>query len=184
MPTSVDAGSSRAVTVIGFVAGSGTGKTTLLERVVPLLVDAGLEVGVIKLTHHDVDVDVPGKDSHRLRSAGARRTLLASPQRWMLIGETPGGNGIPDIDYLLGRMDADRLDVVLVEGGRHLPIPRLRLYRSGVESPREEGADASVVAVVCDAEPPGVPPGIPRLDIDDPAQVAGFIRRFVEARGA
>lgn len=166
--------------VIGFVAASGTGKTTLLEKVIPLLVDAGLKVGVVKLTHHDVDIDVPGKDSRRLRSAGARRAVLASPFRWTVIGETPGGPET-DIDYLLERMDAASLDVVLIEGGRKLAIPKVSLYRSQTGGPVPGEMDGTVVAVATDTELPGLPQGLPRLDIDQPAQVAVFIRRFLES---
>ncbi|MFN6887537.1 molybdopterin-guanine dinucleotide biosynthesis protein MobB, partial [Proteus mirabilis] len=70
-------------------------------------------VGMIKHTHHDMDVDKPGKDSYELRKAGAEQTLVASQQRWALMTETPDLAEL-DLYYLASRFDASKLDMILV----------------------------------------------------------------------
>ena len=67
--------------VLGFAAFSGTGKTTLLKQLIPLLAAQGVRVGVVKHAHHNFDIDKPGKDSYELRQAGARQMLVASSRR-------------------------------------------------------------------------------------------------------
>ena len=92
-----------------------TGKTTLLKKLIPELRARGIRPGLIKHTHHNMDVDKPGKDSYELRKAGAAQTLVASQQRWALMVETPEEPEL-DLAYLVSRMDAATLDLVLVEG--------------------------------------------------------------------
>ena len=77
------------IPLLAIAAWSGTGKTTLLKRLIPELCALGLRPGLIKHTHHDMDVDKPGKDSYELRKAGAAQTIVASEQRWALMTETP-----------------------------------------------------------------------------------------------
>jgi len=103
-----------SVPVLGFAAVSGTGKTTLLTRLIPVLCERGLRCAVIKHSHHDVEIDRPGKDSHRLREAGAGQVILASPHRTFWVQE---GDGIsePRLSDLLARLDTASLDLVLVE---------------------------------------------------------------------
>ena len=101
--------------VLGGAAWSGTGKTTLLEQLLPLLREKGLSVAVIKHAHHQFDVDQPGKDSYKLRSAGATPMLIASRQRFALMQETPGQEE-PNLAYLLTLMAPHHPDLVIVEG--------------------------------------------------------------------
>ncbi len=101
--------------LLAIAAWSGTGKTTLLKRLIPELCVRGLRPGLIKHTHHDMDVDKPGKDSYELRKAGAAQTIVASEQRWALMTETPETPEL-DLTWLVSRMDASKLDLVLVEG--------------------------------------------------------------------
>ncbi|KFE09883.1 molybdopterin-guanine dinucleotide biosynthesis protein B [Vibrio cholerae] len=96
--------------LLGFAAYSGTGKTTLLEALLPKLTAAGLRIGLLKHAHHDFDVDKPGKDSYRLRKAGASQMLIASRNRHALMTETPDAEA--EFDYLLTRFDAEKLDVI------------------------------------------------------------------------
>lgn len=104
--------------LLGIAAYSGTGKTTLLKQLIPLLRQREIRVGLIKHTHHDMDVDTPGKDSYELRKAGADQTLVASDRRWALMTETP--EQLPlDLHYLASRFDSDKVDVILVEGFKH-----------------------------------------------------------------
>ena len=75
--------------VLAIAAWSGTGKTTLLKKLIPALCARGIRPGLIKHTHHNMDVDKPGKDSYELRKAGAAQTMVASRERWALMTETP-----------------------------------------------------------------------------------------------
>lgn len=98
--------------LLAISAWSGTGKTTLLQLVIHLLKDRGIRSGLIKHTHHQMDIDTPGKDSYLLRKAGADQVIVASNQRWALMCETP--NQPPNLDTLASRMDSSVLDLVLV----------------------------------------------------------------------
>ncbi len=157
-------------TVIAFTAPSGTGKTTLLTALLPRLRRAGLRVGAVKHSHHRVEWDRPGKDSHRLREAGAEEVLLAAGGRWALFAEPPEP---PPFADLLQRLDPS-LDLVLVEGFGDEPLPRIRLYRRGV-GPMPEWADPGLVAVASDV-PLAAP--VPRLDLNDPGAIARFILEY------
>ncbi|EMG9774581.1 molybdopterin-guanine dinucleotide biosynthesis protein B, partial [Klebsiella aerogenes] len=116
------------IPLLAIAAWSGTGKTTLLKRLIPELCAKGLRPGLIKHTHHDMDVDKPGKDSYELRKAGASQTIVASKQRWALMTETPDEPEL-DLQWLVSRMDPDKLDFVLVEGFKYEPVPKILLFR-------------------------------------------------------
>ncbi len=119
------------IPVLAISARSGTGKTTLLKKLIPALCAAGLRPGLIKHTHHNMDVDRPGKDSYELRKAGAAQTIVASSQRWALMTETPDQEEV-DLARLVSRMDASKLDLVLVEGFKHEPVAKLLLFGNRV----------------------------------------------------
>ena len=118
------------IPLLAIAAWSGTGKTTLLKKLIPELRARGIRPGLIKHTHHKMDVDKPGKDSYELRKAGAAQTLVASQQRWALMVETPEEPEL-DLAYLVSRMDASTLDMVLVEGFKHEPVAKIVLFRDG-----------------------------------------------------
>ncbi|HHO67873.1 MAG TPA: molybdopterin-guanine dinucleotide biosynthesis protein B [Gammaproteobacteria bacterium] len=157
--------------VIGFAARSGTGKTTLLEKLLPVLVQRGLRPGVIKHSHHDFAIDVPGKDSDRLRRAGAVQTLIASPWREVWIRER-GGEGEPRLEDLLARLDRAGLDLILVEGFRHLPFPRIEVVRQAAGGTPLYPTDDCIVAVVTDRP---LDTALPQIDLDDPAALADYL---------
>jgi len=161
------------IPVFGFCAASGTGKTTLLKQLVPLLRARGLRVGVVKHTHHAFEVDRPGKDSYELRKAGATEMLIASGKRWALMADTDR-EGDPILAELLNRFDQDNLDLVLVEGFRHESFPKIELHRIALNRPLIFPEDSHVVAVACDG-PLSRPTGLPLLDLDDPSAIASFI---------
>ncbi len=162
--------------LLGFAAFSGTGKTTLLEQLIPLLREQGLRIALVKHTHHDFDIDRPGKDSYRLREAGAEQVLLASSRRWALLVETPGRDEA-DLGELLGHLDTRRADLILVEGFRHAAIPKIELHRDATGRPWLHPDDPNIIAVVSDRPPPAA---LPWFSFDDlPA-----IRDFVMARVA
>ena len=159
--------------VIGFVAASGTGKTTLLQQLIACLRERGLAIGLIKHSHHDFDIDIPGKDSYVLRKAGATQVMVASRRRWALMTETPDQHGDPDLASLLPRLDTDRLDLVLVEGFKHEAFPKIELHRATMNRPLLYPSDPHIIAVASDEPLPDV--SLPVLDLNDPDAIAGFL---------
>jgi molybdopterin-guanine dinucleotide biosynthesis protein B len=163
--------------LLAFAACSGTGKTTLLKRVIPLLNERGIRPGLIKHTHHDMDVDKPGKDSYELRKAGAAQTIVASQKRWALMTETPDENEL-DLYYLASRMDESSLDVILVEGFKHESVPKILLYREGTSlNAGDLAIDSHVIAIASDVNLRTL---LPILDINHPEQVADFIVNWLK----
>jgi molybdopterin-guanine dinucleotide biosynthesis protein B len=163
--------------VIGFVAPSGTGKTTLLCALVPILRARGLRVGAVKHTHHGFDLDRPGKDSHRLREAGVERMLLVGPGRWALLAEDPGEAG-DTLDRALAHMEGGGLDLVLVEGYRGARYPKIELCRQPAGEPPLYIGDPAVVAVAASGPLPA-PTRLPVLPLDEPEEIADFILAFM-----
>jgi molybdopterin-guanine dinucleotide biosynthesis adapter protein len=161
------------VPVIGLAAISGTGKTTLLRQVITLLRARGLSVGLIKRAHHTFDIDKPGKDSYELRKAGASQVLVGSDRRWALMVENDRP-AEPELDDLLARLHTATLDLVIVEGFKLAPIPKIEVHRPSMGHPLLAAGDPWIVAVATD-EPARVEAGVPVLDLNRPAAVAQFI---------
>lgn len=172
--------SDSSTPVLGFAAYSGTGKTTLLLKLLPLLKGRGLHIGLIKHAHHDFDVDKPGKDSYELRKGGADRVLVASSRRWALMVERDQDEN-PRLEDLVDRIDRDGLDLILVEGFKLEAFPKIELYRPSLGYPPMYPQDASIVAVASD-EPLAAPLTLPLLDINEPQSIADFIlARFLRS---
>ncbi len=159
--------------VIGFAAWSGTGKTTLLRQLIPWLKAHGLRVAVIKATHHDFEIDRPGKDSDILRQAGAAQTLLVSSNRTALIIEHALPTE-PDLAQALARLDPGRADLVLVEGFKHVPFLKIELHRPALGKPLLYPHDPSIVAIATNAPLPEKP-DIPLLDLNNIVKVGEFV---------
>lgn len=160
--------------VLAISAWSGSGKTTLLEQVIPLLVARGIRLAVIKHAHHDVNLDQPGKDSWRLREAGASEVLLASDKRVAWLKETPKSPiALPE---LLTCFNAVELDLVLVEGFKDEPLPRLVLYRAALGKPLPDTTQSDVLAIVTDTP---LATDHLQLPLNDPGEVANFIVTFL-----
>ncbi|RNE91046.1 MULTISPECIES: molybdopterin-guanine dinucleotide biosynthesis protein B [unclassified Marichromatium] len=168
--------------VLGFVAPSGSGKTTLLCRLLPLLRARGLRVGCLKHAHHRFDVDHPGKDSFELRAAGAEQVLVASRRRWALMVETPEADADPDLDTLLARLDPSGLDLVLVEGFKHADYAKIEVHRSALGLAPLYPEDPAIIAVASD-RPSLTAPAPPRLALDDPEAIAGFVLEWLAGLG-
>lgn len=163
--------------ILGIVGYSGSGKTTLLKALLPLLRQQGIRPALIKHTHHDVDVDTPGKDSFELRKAGAEQTIVVCDQRWALMTETPPEREpAASLDFLCRQLDPTRTDLVLVEGFKHEQIPKIALYRQEVNRPLASLLDAQVIALGSD-EPQ--PVSVPQLDLNQPQQFVDFIARWL-----
>lgn len=168
------------VRALSFVARSGTGKTTLLEQIVPLLKKRGYRVGVIKHDAHRFDIDHPGKDSHRLTTAGADTMLIASGDKLALVKKHAAA---PPVEELLATYFTD-MDIVLTEGFTLGSLPKIELHRGVLERPlicRGERNDPTLLAVASDMS---LALDVPVLDINNAVQIAGFIEeRFLGTAG-
>lgn len=162
--------------LLAIAAYSGTGKTTLLKQLIPLLKQRCIRVGLIKHTHHDMDVDTPGKDSYELRKAGADQTLVASDRRWALMTETPEQQSL-DLQYLASRFDRSKVDVILVEGFKHEPVSKIILYREDIGRPLEDMLDEFVIAVASDQS---ITVKSRSLDLNQPESIADFIVKWLK----
>ena len=148
--------------VIGIAGWSGAGKTTLLTRVMSCLVARGLRVSTVKHAHHAFDVDQPGKDSHTHREAGATEVLVSSATRWALMHEL---RGEPEwtLHALLQKLSP--VDLVLVEGFKRDPFPKLEIHRIANGKPLLQPADPHIIAIACDTPLPGA--AVPVIDLND-----------------
>lgn len=161
-----------AMRAFGFAGWSGSGKTTLIERVIPKLVARRLSVSLIKHAHHEFDIDQPGKDSFRHRSAGCSEVLVTSAWRWALMREL---RGEPQLSLGEALTRLSPCDLVLVEGFKSARLPKLEIHRAGLAKPWLHVDDPHIIAIASDAEPmptAGVRPWF-RLDACD--EIATFI---------
>jgi molybdopterin-guanine dinucleotide biosynthesis protein B len=161
------------LTVLGFVGWSGSGKTTLLVAILPLLRAAGLSVSTIKHAHRGFDMDRPGKDSHQHRLAGAREVLVTSSRRWALLHELDGPE--PGLEDLLHHLAP--VDLVLVEGFKSHPYPKVEVHRPSLGKPALWDREPQVVAVASDSTPDIGSRAL--LPLNDPAIVAQWIKARV-----
>ncbi len=155
--------------VIGFAGWSGSGKTTLVEQVIGLLEARGLAVSLIKHAHHEFEVDYPGKDSYRHRHAGCREVLVTSANRWAVMHEL---RGRPELKLSEALAQLSPCDLVLVEGFKHEPIPKIEVYRAEIGKPQLFPHDPHVIAIASDAP---VASALPWLNLNQPAAIAAFI---------
>jgi len=140
--------------VIGLAGWSGAGKTTLLTRIIPRLVGRGLTVSTVKHAHHAFDVDHPGKDSYAHRVAGATEVLVSSAVRFALMHELRGEKEL-DLAQLLAKLSP--VDLVIVEGFKREPHPKLEVYRAVVGKPCLYLDDPDIVAIASDQPLPQAP---------------------------
>ena len=157
--------------LIGLVGWSGSGKTTLIARLIPALTGQGLRVSTIKHAHHGFDLDRPGKDSHLHRLAGATEVLIASARRWALLHELRD-EPEPDLAELLTHLAP--ADLVLVEGYRGFPHPKIEVHRPILGKPLLQPQDAAILAVASDV---ALALPVPVLPLDDIAAIAAFVLR-------
>lgn len=159
--------------LFGIAGYSGSGKTSLIENILPLLTAQGLRVSVLKHTHHDFDIDRPGKDSYRHRQAGAHEVLLASSARWVLLKELRSAAEPTLSDYVERFAPCD---LVLVEGFKKEAIARLEVHRPATGQPPLWPDDPKIVAVASDRPPPdNLRPGVAWLDVNDAPAIARYI---------
>jgi molybdopterin-guanine dinucleotide biosynthesis protein B len=161
--------------IFGFAGWSGSGKTTLIDRLIPRFTAQGLVVSIVKHAHHNFDIDHPGKDSFRHREAGCQEVLVTSALRWALMHELRGATEL-SLDVALAKITP--CDLVLVEGFKAAPIPKLEVYRERVGKPLLHPSDPHIVAVATDGP---VATTLPRFDIEDLAGIASFIEQRSQA---
>ena len=158
--------------IFGITGWSGSGKTTLIEQLVPRFVRRGLVVSLIKHAHHKFDVDHPGKDSYRHREAGCSEVLVSSQNRWVIMHELRGAPE-PTLDEQVRRMSP--CDLLLIEGYKRYPMPKLEIWRRENGKPLLHPEDANIVAVAADLP---LQTKLPRFDLDDHDGIAAFILKF------
>jgi molybdopterin-guanine dinucleotide biosynthesis protein B len=156
--------------IIGITGWSGSGKTRLLAQLLPRLIGRGLRVSTVKHAHHSFDIDVPGKDSHTHRLAGATEVLVSSASRWALMHELRG-TPEPVLTELLRKLSP--VDLVLVEGFKRENHPKLEVYRTANGTPLLALEDPLVVAIASDAALPHV--RMPVLPLDDHEAIADML---------
>lgn len=156
--------------VIGISGWSGNGKTTLLERLLPVLIQRGYSVSTLKHAHHEFDIDKPGKDSFRHREAGATEVLISSANRWALMHEIRDDKEA-DLDTLISRLSP--VDIVLIEGFKREKFPKIEVWREENENEPLFLKDDTVVAVATNAK--GLKTDLPILNIDNEQEIANFI---------
>lgn len=165
-----------SIKAVSFVAKSGTGKTTLLEKVIAGLKERGYRVGAIKHDAHRFDIDRPGKDSHRLTAAGADTMLISSPAKLALVKKHEAS---PPIEDLLATYFSD-VDIVLTEGFKKSGLPKIEVHRAERSDTllcRGEENDPSLVAVASDSD---LELDVPVFDLNDPAAVVDFVEKYFE----
>jgi molybdopterin-guanine dinucleotide biosynthesis protein B len=160
--------------IFGLAGWSGSGKTTLIEKLVPVLRAERIAVSLVKHAHHDFDVDHPGKDSWRHRRAGCREVLVSSPVRWALVHEL---DDEPELTLRGALLKLGPCDLVLVEGYKRAPIPKLEIYRAALGKPLLYPNDPHVAAIATDTPGAIGTPSIPVLDLDNVTAIAEFVIR-------
>jgi len=155
--------------VFGFAGWSGSGKTTVIEQLIPRFMRAGLTVSLIKHAHHSFDIDQPGKDSYRHRAAGSKEVLVSSEKRWVIMHELQG-DAEPGLDALIKRLSP--CDLLLVEGYKRYPMPKLEIYRGANGKPLLHPEDPTIVAIAADVP---LETELPRFRLDDYDRIAEFI---------
>jgi len=148
--------------IIGLAGWSGAGKTTLVAKLIPSITARGLKVSTLKHAHHAFDVDQPGKDSYMHRMAGATEVLVSSQNRFALMHELRGAPELTLAD-LLARLSP--VDLVIIEGYKRDPHPKLEVFRASVGKPLIHPDDPYVVAIASDVVLPQM--RVPRVSIDD-----------------
>lgn len=159
--------------IFGVTGWKNAGKTGLMERLVSEITSRGLRVSTLKHAHHSFDVDHPGRDSYRHREAGASQVLLVSEHRWALMSEQRGAPE-PALEELLQKLSP--VDLVLIEGYKREPHPKIEAFRAVANNPLIAANDKTIVAIASDCP---IDIDRPVFDLDDTTQIANFILKEV-----
>ncbi len=154
---------------IGVVGWQGSGKTSLLSRLIPELLRRRRTVSTMKHAHEHFEIDRPGKDSFVHREAGAREVLVASRRRWALIHEEPDADRVPEL--LMSHMEA--VDVLLIEGWKKGSHEKIEVHRPSLGFPLLAVDDPSIIAIASDV--PFLSSDRPVLPLNDASAIADFV---------
>lgn len=168
------------IPLLGFAAFSGTGKTTLITQLLPKLTERGLRIGMVKHSHHDIEIDNPKKDSYKLRKSGACQMVLASPHRTILFAEQDEPEE-PQLITQLKWLNTDELDLVLVEGFRHEAFTKIELHRPSLGKPILAINDQQVIAIATDAaidKKQFLNRELTHLELNDIDAITDFVMRY------
>jgi molybdopterin-guanine dinucleotide biosynthesis adapter protein len=157
--------------IIGLAGWSGSGKTTLVTKVIPVLIERGLRIATVKHAHHDFDTDQPGKDSWLHRRAGASEVAIVSARRWAIVHELRQ-EAEPELMEVLAKLSP--VDLVIVEGFKRHPHPKLEIYRAEVGKPLLHPDDDCIVAVATDKALPQAQ--VPVVMLDDIETIANVLQ--------
>jgi molybdopterin-guanine dinucleotide biosynthesis protein B len=161
------------VNILAIAGWSGSGKTSLILRLLPVLKARGLRVSTIKHAHHKVEVDTPGKDSFEHRAAGAHEVMLITGKRFALMHDFPDPDDEVPLGDLIARMAP--VDLLLIEGFKSTPHPKLEVHRPAVGKPLMQPQDPHIVGIACPGARLDSATTVPLLDLDDSAAVADFV---------
>ena len=164
--------------ILGLCAYSGSGKTTLLEKLIPILSQHGYNIAVIKHAHHSFDIDHPEKDSYKIRKAGAQQILISSQRRWAMIHENSSDHSELSLQEALSHIVTDNIDLVIVEGHKSEPIPKIEIHRPSLDKPLISSSDEHVIAIATD-EPDQLKTSLPVLELNNPKQIVKFIEQYL-----
>lgn len=156
--------------VIAIAGYKKAGKTTLVERLVAAFTARGLTVSTVKHAHHSVDLDQPGRDSHRHRVAGAREVAVVTSARWAIMHEL-GGAPEPSLGEIVARLSP--ADLVIAEGFKAADVAKIEVRRAGAGQPPLEGEVTGLIAIASDGPVPGTT--LPVLALDDTEAICDFI---------
>ncbi|BFU60597.1 MULTISPECIES: molybdopterin-guanine dinucleotide biosynthesis protein B [Rodentibacter] len=160
-----------SIPLFGITGYSGSGKTTLLEKLIPELISRGIRVSVIKHSHHNTQIDKEGKDSWRMKDAGSAQVILACDNRWAMMTETTTS---VSLEYLAQQFDHRLTDLVLVEGFKQEPIPKILLHRQEMNKSLPN-IDENVLAIAADYS---LETDRTLLNINHIPQIADFIEHW------
>jgi len=169
--------------LLGFAAYSGTGKTTLLLKLIPELKNRGMRIAVIKHAHHNFEMDTPGKDSYELRKAGAVPMLICSSMRTVITIENEV-EADPTLQEILTHIPVNTVDMVLVEGFKKWPFNKIELHRETTGKPLMYPDDGNIIAIAHDNEQPLQQTDLTQLNINDINSIADFVIQYNQQNNA
>jgi molybdopterin-guanine dinucleotide biosynthesis protein B len=172
----MDASNLKKMRIVGLAGWSGSGKTTLITKVLPVLIGRGMKVSTLKHAHHGFDLDKPGKDSFMHRASGATEVIISSERRWAVLHELRSEEEW-DLPALLSKASA--VDLVLVEGFKREPFPKLEIFRKENGKPLLHPDDPHIVAVASDAPVPDAK--VPVIDLNNIETVADTLLQHAVA---
>jgi len=162
------------VPIICFVGSSDCGKTTLLEKVIKVLKNKGYKVGVIKNDTHGFEIDKEGKDTYRLKQAGANSVIISGPDKYAIISDTDKFYTLDDFAFYIG----DKTDIILTEGFKSSKKPKIELFLDGISTDILCKDDETLIAVATNNnEKVKMLTNRPILDINNPEEISDFIEQ-------